>query len=131
MRAFVLTLSIATLAAASLNSPLHAQAAPAKPDQDIAQAAATQKATAQLKLPPSKIAPRVPLSQRERAVQMLNRFTYGPRPGDIEQVMTMGPDKWFAQQLEPGSIPDTPLDKRLNDYPTLRLSSEQILAIYP
>jgi uncharacterized protein (DUF1800 family) len=90
-----------------------------------------QKATAQLKLPPSKIPPAKPLSQRERAVQMLSRFTYGPRPGDVEKVMAMGPDKWFAQQLDPASINDGALDKRLNDYPTLRLSPEQILAIFP
>ena len=91
----------------------------------------THKATAQLKLPPPKIAPNVPLSPRERAVQMLNRFTYGPRPGDVEQVLAMGPDQWFQQQLTPGAIPNGALDKRLGDYPTLNMSAEQLLAVFP
>ncbi len=129
MRAFVRTLSFIVLAAI----PLHAQSATDKSaeDQKPVEAAPTQKTTAQLKLPPSKIPPKVPLSQRERAVQMLNRFTYGPRPGDVERVLAMGPDKWFEQQLNPAAIPDPALAKRLNDYPTLNLSPEQILAIYP
>ena len=29
----------------------------------------------------------VPLTQRERAIQVLNRFTFGPRPGDVERVL--------------------------------------------
>ena len=122
MRAFVFYLALA----ASATLPMHAQTAP-----DVDSPAPTHKATAQLKLPPSKIAPKVPLSQRERAVQMLNRFTYGPRPGDVERVLAMGPDQWFEQQLSPETIPDPVLDKRLNDYPTLRLTPERLLAIFP
>ncbi len=91
----------------------------------------THKATAQLKLPPSKIAPNLPLSPRERATQMLNRFAYGPRPGEVERVLAQGPDQWFEQQLHPDAIPDQPLARRLNDFPTLNMPSEQILAIYP
>jgi uncharacterized protein (DUF1800 family) len=124
MRAFVRTVTLAACSAL----PLFAQA---PPDSDPAPPAMTQKTTPPIKLPKSKIAPTVPLSQRERAVQMLNRFTFGPRPGDIEQVLAMGPDKWFEQQLNPASIPDPALDKRMGDFPTLRLSSEQILTIFP
>ncbi len=121
MRAFVLGLSFAGLAVGCALGQSEEQAVPV----------ATQKATAQLKLPPPKIAPTVPLSQRERAVQMLNRFTYGPRPGDVERVLAMGPDAWFAQQLTPGAIPDGAMDRRLGDYPTLGMSAEQVLAVFP
>ena len=98
---------------------------------DSAIPAATQKATAQLKLPPPKIAPNVPLNQRERALQMLNRFAYGPRPGDVERVLAMGTEQWFAQQLNPAAIPDAAADARMRDYPTLRMSAEQALTTYP
>jgi len=125
MRAFAHTLSFVVLAML----PLQAQSTPDKADPE--QAVPMQKSAAPLKLPASKIPPRVPLSPRERAVQMLNRFTYGPRPGDVEKVLAMGPDKWFEQQLNPAAIPDGALDKRLNDYPTLNLSPEQILTIFP
>jgi uncharacterized protein (DUF1800 family) len=92
----------------------------------------TQGVSAQAVKPPvSKIAPNLPLSQRERAVQILDRFTYGPRPGDVDRVLAMGTDQWFAQQLNPSSIPDAALDKRLQDYPSLALSPEQLLTLFP
>jgi uncharacterized protein (DUF1800 family) len=73
----------------------------------------------------------VPLTQQERAQQLLNRFTFGPRPGDLEKVLALGPDKWFEQQLNPASIPDTALDHRLADYTTLNLQPEQALQLFP
>jgi uncharacterized protein (DUF1800 family) len=72
-----------------------------------------------------------PLTQRERAIQLLDRFTFGPRPGDVDRVLAMGADTWFAAQLDPGSIPDTVLEKRLQDYPTLVMKPEQALTIFP
>src|ERR1700733_6291813 len=62
-----------------------------------------------------------PLTQQERALQLLNRFTFGPRPGDVEKVIAETPERWFEQQLNPADIPDDALSKRLNDYPTLNL----------
>src|SRR5207248_5716128 len=56
---------------------------------------------------------------------------FGPRPGDLEQVLTVTPEKWFEQQLNPASIPDPVLDKRLNDYPTLNLQPDQALLVFP
>ena len=91
----------------------------------------TQKTTAQLKLPPPRIAPNVPLSPRERASQMLNRFTFGPRPGDVERVLAQGPDKWFEQQLNPAAIPDGATERRLQDYPTLTMTPEQMSQVFP
>ncbi len=41
-------------------------------------------------------APLVPLTERERAVQMLDRFTFGARPGDVERVLALGPDDDWA-----------------------------------
>lgn len=79
----------------------------------------------------AKSAPLTPLSQQERAQQLLNRFTFGPRPGDLEQVLAITPEKWFEQQLNPASIPDTALDKRLNDYTTLNLQPDQALQLFP
>jgi uncharacterized protein (DUF1800 family) len=72
-----------------------------------------------------------PLTDEERAIQMLNRFTFGPRPGDVEAVVKMGPDAWFEQQLNPDSIPDPALDKRLADYPSLYLPPNELLVQFP
>ncbi|HEY4303844.1 MAG TPA: DUF1800 domain-containing protein [Gemmatimonadaceae bacterium] len=46
------------------------------------------------------------LSARERARHALNRLAFGPRPGDVEAVASMGVDKWIARQLDAESIPE-------------------------
>jgi uncharacterized protein (DUF1800 family) len=93
---------------------------------------AQKKATAKPKPPAAaKPAPLIPLNPQERAQQLLNRFTFGPRPGDLEQVLAITPEKWFEQQLNPERVPDPILDKRLNDYPTLNLQPEQALQLFP
>ncbi len=92
-----------------------------------------QKKPAAKPKPPAaaKPAPLPPLTEQERAQQLLNRFTFGPRPGDLEQALAITPEKWFEQQLNPASVPDPILDKRLNDYPTLNMQPEQALLVFP
>jgi uncharacterized protein (DUF1800 family) len=72
-----------------------------------------------------------PLTAREKAEQILNRFTFGPRPGDIDAVMKTGPENWFEQQLNPDSISDPIADKRLQDYPALALNPAISVANFP
>lgn len=79
----------------------------------------------------AKEAPLTPLNQRERVVQLLSRFTFGPRPGDVDRVLAVGPDNWFEQQLNPDSVEDSALTKRLADYPTLTMTPEQALTAFP
>src|SRR5271154_5533278 len=71
------------------------------------------------------------LTEREKASQMLNRFTFGPRPRDMDAVMKLGPENWFEQQMNPDSIPDPVLDQRLQDYPALQLTAAQTVANFP
>ena len=72
-----------------------------------------------------------PLTPRERVVQLLDRFTFGPRPGEIDRVLALGADKWLAQQMNPDAIPDAALGKRLGDYPTLTMSPLQAVTVFP
>src|ERR1700748_1182303 len=84
-----------------------------------------QKKTSKPKSPSAtKPASLIPLTEQERAQQFLNRVTFGPRPGDLEQVLALTPEKWFEQQLNPASVPDPILDRRLNDYPTLNMQPD-------
>ena len=84
------------------------------------------------KLPkPAKNVSLPPMNSRTKALQLLDRFTFGVRPGDLEQVMALGTGKWFEQQLNPESVPDTATDSRMADYPTLAMTSEQALALFP
>lgn len=76
-------------------------------------------------------AAQAPLTEEERAIHVLNRFTFGPRPGDVQLVEKMGTDAWFEQQLNPAQINDSALEKRLSDYPSLTLKAQQLLTIMP
>ena len=67
----------------------------------------------------------------KRIVHALNRFTFGPRPGDVERVRQMGLDKWFEQQLRPEKIDDRALDSRLAAYPTLAMSTQDMIRKFP
>jgi len=71
------------------------------------------------------------LSEQKRAVQALNRLTFGPRPGDIQQVMAMGVDRWIELQLHPEKIPDSDVEARLAPLRTLRMSSREIVENFP
>ncbi len=67
----------------------------------------------------------------KRIVHALNRFTFGPRPGDVERVRQMGIEKWFEQQLRPEKIDDRALDARLAAYPTLAMSTQDMIRKFP
>ena len=73
----------------------------------------------------------VPQDDAARAMHALNRLTFGPRPGDLQQVMAMGVDRWIDLQLHPEKINDSALDARLADLQTLRMSSHQIAENFP
>jgi len=67
-----------------------------------------------------------------QAVQVLNRLTFGPRLGDVEQVRKIGIEKWIDQQLHPAQVPQNPLlEARLKPLGTLQLEMSQILEKYP
>ncbi len=72
-----------------------------------------------------------PLTRDEITLQVLNRFTYGPRPGDLERIRAEGLSKWFSRQLNPGSIDDSALDKRLADYPAMQLPLAKLVEQFP
>jgi len=70
------------------------------------------------------------LTERQAAAHLLNRFTYGATPGQIDAVVNTGLEKWFQQQLE-AKQPDPALDSMLAQYKDLTLTNEQIVAEYP
>jgi uncharacterized protein (DUF1800 family) len=81
-----------------------------------------------------KKADKIPSSTSDdpkRALHALNRLTFGPRPGDTQQVMAMGVDKWIDLQLHPERIDDSALDARLEPLRTLRMSNLEIAEDFP
>ncbi|WP_040626322.1 DUF1800 domain-containing protein [Mucilaginibacter paludis] len=70
------------------------------------------------------------LTERQAAAHLLNRFTYGATPGQIDAVVNMGLEKWFEQQLN-ANMPDDSLNRMLDQYDALKLTNTEIAAIYP
>jgi len=102
-----------------LPSPLLAAQQAADPSQPPAKAKSRQNDTSGQ------------LRGDERILQALNRFTFGPKPGDLEAVRTMGLDNWFDQQLRPGAIDETDLTARLAQFPAMQWSMQDLFFRLP
>jgi uncharacterized protein (DUF1800 family) len=91
--------------------------------------------TAALLLPQAGDAAALPwkeagLSEREAAAHLLNRFAYGPRPGEVEAVVKMGLGSWLERQL--AGLPDAELEDRLEKrLPALTLPTRELAKTYP
>ncbi len=70
------------------------------------------------------------LNDRQAAAHLLSRFTYGATPGQVDEVVAIGLEKWFRKQLE-ARQPDDSLDNRLNGYDALKLSNTEIANTFP
>ena len=78
----------------------------------LAAAAAAMRAT-----PAASAAARVrphSLSARDSALHVLERFAYGPRPGEVERVAHEGALVWLEAQLAPEATADSQLAARVN-----------------
>ncbi len=71
------------------------------------------------------------LDERKRTVHALNRLTFGPRPGDVERVKSIGLDKWIDEQLHPEKIDDGALQARLANFRTLDMSAREMAEKFP
>jgi uncharacterized protein (DUF1800 family) len=78
----------------------------------------------------SRFDQRLPIDKQ--VVHVLNRLTFGPRPGDLDQVRRLGVDKWIDLQLRPDRITEDPiLETKLTTLKTLQLPMWQLLEKYP
>ncbi len=113
-------LLICTLALAQVCEPLPSFAGKKKDPP-------TQTVTVKLPAPPKL----KQIQGDERILHALDRLTFGPRPGEVEEVKAMGLDTWITQQLHPADIDDTAMEKRLEQFPATRLSEEDLTRKYP
>ncbi len=67
----------------------------------------------------------------QRILHALNRFTFGPRPGDLEAVKAEGVDRWFDRQLHPATLNNADLDARLAQFPAMHWSTEDLIYRLP
>ena len=69
------------------------------------------------------------LTERQAAAHLLDRFTFGPRIGDVDRVVEMGLENWFISQLN-GNLDDAILERRLQPLKTLGMSAGEIASTY-
>lgn len=70
------------------------------------------------------------LTKREAAAHLISRFTYGATPGMVDEVVKIGLEKWFINQLEGKNNEDT-LNAHLSDFQFLNLSNEETSKMFP
>jgi uncharacterized protein (DUF1800 family) len=67
------------------------------------------------------------LSKDDKIVHALNRLTFGPRPGDVERVRSMGLKKWIDLQLHPERIAESArLEDKVKPLTTLAMGSNEL-----
>ena len=69
--------------------------------------------------------------EKEAAAHLLSRFTYGPRPGEVDKVAQQGLESWLIRQLE-GTENESVLDEKLALLPqAYTMDNTGILETYP
>src|SRR5215471_16936973 len=71
------------------------------------------------------------LSSERQIIQALNRLTFGPRPGDVEEVRRVGLARWMEQQLHPNQVAEnSALEQRLASLKSLRMPISEVVLKY-
>ena len=65
------------------------------------------------------------LTEKQAAAHLVSRFTFGAKPGEIDEVVNLGLEKWFEQQLK-GGLADDSLNLRLSAYDAINLTNNQV-----
>ena len=79
-----------------------------------------------------KLPPVPQISSDQKLDQVLNRLTFGPRPGDADRVRQIGVAAFIDEQLHPETLPENPvLEAKLAPLETLRMSASEMVVRYP
>ncbi len=81
---------------------------------------------------PEPAAASAQMTADQKAIYVLNRLTFGARPGDLDAVKQIGVEQWIEQQLHPANIAENPvLEAKLAPFDTLRMTTAQLMRHYP
>jgi uncharacterized protein (DUF1800 family) len=64
-------------------------------------------------------------------VHVLNRVSFGPKPGDVARVRAIGLEAYLEQQLHPERLDDSAVDRALSELPSLEMPIATLLREYP
>ena len=72
----------------------------------------------------------IPETDDRTVTHVLNRLTFGPRPGDAARLRAMGIARFVDQQLHPDRISDGELETRLARFETIEMSTRELTERY-
>ena len=70
------------------------------------------------------------LTETQKALQVLNRLAFGPRPGDVERVQKIGIARYVEQQLHPEAIDNAATETLLAAFPSISMDPAELNAKY-
>ena len=70
------------------------------------------------------------LTEQQKVLHLLDRITFGARPGEVERVNKIGWEKYLEEQMQPEKISDEAVAQKLQSLATLKMSDEQIVKTY-
>ncbi|HET8563061.1 MAG TPA: DUF1800 family protein, partial [Candidatus Binatia bacterium] len=71
------------------------------------------------------------LTQEQKVIHFLNRTSFGPTRAEIQRVNQTGIRAYLDEQLRPEKIDDSFVDNKLAGLKTMRLSSRELVELYP
>ena len=87
-----------------------------------------------LLLPPADAAKpfQTKLSKEQQALHVVERLTFGARPGDVDRARRIGIEKWIDEQLHPEKLTENPLlEPKLVDLKAMQLPVPELFKMYP
>lgn len=72
-----------------------------------------------------------PLSQEQKIIHFLNRTSFGPTREEVARVNRIGMRPYLDEQLRPETIDDNLVEEKLAGLKTMRLSSRELIELYP
>jgi uncharacterized protein (DUF1800 family) len=71
------------------------------------------------------------LTREQKVTHLLNRINFGPTREEAERVNRMGFRAYLDEQLQPETIADPYIDEKIAALKTMRLSSRELIELYP
>jgi uncharacterized protein (DUF1800 family) len=69
-------------------------------------------------------------TDEQAIVHVLNRLGFGPRPGDVEAIRSIGLERYIEEQLHPERIDDSSMGQRLERLETVGMSARELVQTY-
>src|SRR5580658_1384745 len=69
-------------------------------------------------------------SDHDEILHVLNRITFGPRPGDVEMVEKMGLHNYIEQQLHPELIDDSAVENEVAQFELLQKTPQELAQLF-